>query len=113
MVAAAKKCSFGSKLYKGRVYTVEECGSICRRYSSMFVFGTRSYGHGDEVCSDDVCDCYCEKMDPDDWTDGEGTCYMEHSYTFDLYRFLQSTPSNYATVIIKKTLVFQISYRIS
>ena len=78
----------------------------------MFMFGTNSYGFGDEVCSlDDLtfCDCYCVKLKPI-WTDGEGTCYMENSNTFDLFSFLQLTPSNHANLCNSKKLHFKLYF---
>ena len=79
---AEKKECLGSEMYKGRVHSVDACGSLCQGVSSMFIFGTNDFGY-EGSCYSAGCNCYCETS-----ATNEGTCDIWSNYGYRLYKYV-------------------------
>lgn len=81
VVARGMEC-YGTEYFVGKV-DIDTCADLCKRRTSMFIFGTVFFGES-EQCDEATgkCSCFCETAAASD-----GTCKQMKSTYYDLYKF--------------------------
>ena len=73
LYAEGKSCqNYGN--YKGRLNSVDSCGSICKGVASMFML---THGYGKSM------KCWCVRG-----ATGQGTCTTITNHGYDLFRYI-------------------------
>ena len=68
---------------KGKMRHVKDCAIACMGEASLFIYG--KWGRTKTACSDQGCDCFCEKS-----TSRDHECLkQQQADTFDLYRLTE------------------------